>query len=481
MRIMPLKMRNSTGQRGVVLPLVALLMVVLLGFAAFAVDMGYLYVVKNELQNAADAAALAGASVLFTDNQNCIGYQSPYNCCSGAGSGSCSPSIIDNASIAATATAVAVKNKSGGNPVPAPTVEIGHYQFASSWNTPGVFTANMTGQQMPGWVNQSFSSLNGNTQFINAVRATVARNDAPRFFSAIFASTPYTVTVQSIAYVGFAGTITEDKLDAPIAICKQAIVDDPTCTTNCTYTCVNGRMINSSTGNATSNTAAWTNFTQPCQTANPSNVPNSCAGNNPVVFFGQGMGTVGGQQTPVGNSVESCWLKHCRSDGQVATNAQQCDRQWSMTLPVVDCPSNNPGPCSTLVGAVEVDLIWMWRQNPDMENGPTNMTIYDRQTGTPTAKTWSNTVDAASCAFLPACKANDTSNCRGNCYWNSFVQKFDLKNANGIPPYVSSTGLRPNDLATTMFFLPDCSGHAPMGGTGGENFGILAQYPVLVK
>ncbi len=56
-------------QRGAVAIIVAFLMFVLLGFAAFAVDFGYLYGVKNELQNAADAAALAGASVLFSDNQ----------------------------------------------------------------------------------------------------------------------------------------------------------------------------------------------------------------------------------------------------------------------------------------------------------------------------------------------------------------------------------------------------------------------------
>ncbi|GCB06640.1 hypothetical protein PSUB009319_42710 [Ralstonia sp. SET104] len=40
-------------------------MVMLLGFAALAIDVGYLYIVRNELQNAADAAALAGAPCLY--------------------------------------------------------------------------------------------------------------------------------------------------------------------------------------------------------------------------------------------------------------------------------------------------------------------------------------------------------------------------------------------------------------------------------
>lgn len=51
-------------QRGSVIVFVALVLPILIGFAALAVDLGRAFVVKNELQNAADAAALAGASGL---------------------------------------------------------------------------------------------------------------------------------------------------------------------------------------------------------------------------------------------------------------------------------------------------------------------------------------------------------------------------------------------------------------------------------
>lgn len=44
--------------------MVAILLVVLLGCAAFAIDIGHLYVARAELQRAADSAALAGASGL---------------------------------------------------------------------------------------------------------------------------------------------------------------------------------------------------------------------------------------------------------------------------------------------------------------------------------------------------------------------------------------------------------------------------------
>lgn len=42
----------------------ALIMVVLVGFLGLAVDVGHLYLVKGQLQNAADAAALAGAGIM---------------------------------------------------------------------------------------------------------------------------------------------------------------------------------------------------------------------------------------------------------------------------------------------------------------------------------------------------------------------------------------------------------------------------------
>ena len=57
---------NSFGDdRGAVAVIVALSMTVLLGIAAFVVDLGYLQWQKRHLQNAADAAALAGARELL--------------------------------------------------------------------------------------------------------------------------------------------------------------------------------------------------------------------------------------------------------------------------------------------------------------------------------------------------------------------------------------------------------------------------------
>jgi hypothetical protein len=54
-------------ERGVVLPLMALLLVVLLGAAGFAVDLGWLYWNSIEIQHGADAASLGGVVYVAED------------------------------------------------------------------------------------------------------------------------------------------------------------------------------------------------------------------------------------------------------------------------------------------------------------------------------------------------------------------------------------------------------------------------------
>jgi uncharacterized membrane protein len=53
-----MKQRN----RGQILVLFVLALVVLIGMAALGVDVGYMYSVRHDLQRCADAGALAGAS-----------------------------------------------------------------------------------------------------------------------------------------------------------------------------------------------------------------------------------------------------------------------------------------------------------------------------------------------------------------------------------------------------------------------------------
>jgi hypothetical protein len=61
---------GDSSRRGSVLVLSAVLMVILLGVVAFAVDLGYIMLVRTQLQTAADSAALAAAGTLSgTDSE----------------------------------------------------------------------------------------------------------------------------------------------------------------------------------------------------------------------------------------------------------------------------------------------------------------------------------------------------------------------------------------------------------------------------
>ena len=57
-------------RKGIVIVYVVMTMLVMLSFLGLAVDGGHLFLVRTELQNAADASALAGAGALYKDANN---------------------------------------------------------------------------------------------------------------------------------------------------------------------------------------------------------------------------------------------------------------------------------------------------------------------------------------------------------------------------------------------------------------------------
>ena len=63
---------RARDEGGAVAIIVAVTLPVFLAFAALAIDLSHLYVVRNELQNAADAGALAGARFLYNDSGTSI-------------------------------------------------------------------------------------------------------------------------------------------------------------------------------------------------------------------------------------------------------------------------------------------------------------------------------------------------------------------------------------------------------------------------
>ena len=174
-----------------------------------------------------------------------------------------------------------------------------------------------------------------------------------------------------------------------------------------------------------------------------------------AIEYGDPMGTTGGVNDSVYERVRDCWLI-----GQYDTNDDNVpdmpidtdgngwpDQPWELKLPVIQCPDPNVGPCSIPDGAVVVNVVWITQQDRNQ------MREVPRQMGN-----WS-------------CPSTYS----GQACWDSFVQTFQLMK---VLDGVAVPATYENE---TIYFLPDCTPHEPSGLTGGENYGVLARVPVLVR
>src|SRR5271157_4220865 len=156
---------RRSARRGVVLPYVAISMVPLLGFIALAIDLGMVMVGKTQTQNAADAAAFAGARTL---------------------TGGANP---DTSQATAKGQAVAAANTVLGTSVPAANVTM----------TPGAYNYDPTTQtfspQFPPNSPPNPPPVNYN---YNLYQAKITQGNST-FFAKLFGITSCNVTATAIA------------------------------------------------------------------------------------------------------------------------------------------------------------------------------------------------------------------------------------------------------------------------------------------
>jgi Flp pilus assembly protein TadG len=188
------------GEKGSITPVVALGLVAFVGAMALSIDLGQLFLVKNEVQNVADAAALAGAKKLLQDKNPVDGVPEVY----------CDEAIQ-------AAIDVANQNFSFGSSTPitltAADVTIGKWDLATKQFT-------RTG-------------CSANPMEVNAVQVTVNRAGGDNaqvstFFGSVLGVGTYdpsdlehagptklSVAASSVAMLGLAGT---SAIDLPFAI-----------------------------------------------------------------------------------------------------------------------------------------------------------------------------------------------------------------------------------------------------------------------
>jgi hypothetical protein len=414
---------------------------VLLAFGALAVDMNNLYLSRSQLQSAADAGALEGARLLYNPD------------------GTINIGQFGTSAIAG-ATAAAQANTSQGEAVEVVSVNRGHWEFMTSHvdadgiERGGLFTAN--GATTPADLIdangnfRTFQDLNQDPNEINAVEVVTARQLTPiqAIFGPLLGINDYQMQARSVAYVGFSGTILSDEMDVPIALCQHRLQDE-----NGDWSCSVGRFISSSDNDE--QTAGWTDFEQPevCSGgANTSSVRDaySCdQKRNPTMLLGREMNVIGGQVQTVFDAIYNCWRASADTNGD-----GEPDMPWSMTLPIIECNDSNPGPCNSLMGATTMDILWIVRS--------VNV----------------NRIDEEAPRMMGNWISNDAD---GTVRWNSFVERFEIRSGpgSGLAYWVDPPGDN-GYRASTIYFSPSCESQTPIGGSGGGNFGIRAEIPVLV-
>jgi hypothetical protein len=404
-------------QRGVTVVLVALLIVVLMGVAALAVDIGHLLVVRNELQNAADAACLAGARFLYADNGERVHLEAS--------------EIAYQAAAANRSENLPVEvHWNGGN---IGDVERGHWSF-----TARTFTPSDNDGFVPLW-DVSPEELDANLNFVNAIRVRTRRQDTPAasFFARTLGYENFSLSAEAVAYLGYAGTLGPEEVDQPMAICKESILIDEK------YSCAVGRMMTLGERVANQETGGWTDFSQDpdVQDPNPLEVASlvTRAENPDPIILGRPMAVSGGDIPAAYGLLRGRWI-----------NVTGTDDPWRVALPVVECPGGQMDSPARMVGMVRVNILWVTGPNDDPSYSDAPWEMEAPRSG----DAWSS---------------NDPD---GQVRWNSFVRYFNLRDLDGVfAPYRKKA----------VYFVPDCHHQEPRGRTGGENFGILAKIPVLAK
>lgn len=436
-----LKSRFIQDEQGAVAIITAVVVFfVLLGVAALAVDIGRLTTAKNEIQNAADAGALAGAGILFvTDTaSNTLTYNNFNN--------------IKN-----EAKKVSEKNMSMGKSVEIDIndISVGHWNFNNGFTAynhgaeliqPSDVLAYIAGLESNESNYELLNQMNGQNGmpfFINAVQVVARSEDHSGFFSNVFAgSNNSQVSAKAVGYIGPAGSWSTAEFDYPIAVCNESLQGD---------FCNIGRMLEDDTEG---DTAQWTNFSQPCSTADTTSVRSTLdtcgSANAGSIVAGESIGTTLGVvdavfEHPVQSSFANCWrtmnspLHACEAD-----SPENPIHPWPMTLPVIACTEDQPN-CRPLVSAVSVDVLWVLRDGNKIDrDAPCKM------------DDWDVTGDSLS----------------GEERWEEFVERFDIRSPSGDDAHFAKK---------TVYFAPNCK-TIQLGGHGGKEFnGVFSQIPVLVQ
>lgn len=296
------KIRRLLGQeRGVVAPLAAVSLVALLGLTGAAVDLGALYSARGELQNAADASALAAANTMLRWDSNNLAIAQP----------SVALTNAQNYSRANKSLGVALNLRQ----------PLGD-DFIIGFYDP------LAGEFDPSRVGLSLNDPDD----LTAVRVTVRRDEQANqpvrtFFAGIVGVREVGMSANSTAYLGYAASAPTGGVTLPIAVDENALRPpgdgDPYCGKSITFHSENDEN------------GSWTTFFRwPADSPTVDNYVCGCD-DSPALKVGDMINITNGN---LSNNI----FTHLRD----RFNHEKSGGQWTVTLPVYKSGGNS--------GAVEV-------------------------------------------------------------------------------------------------------------------------------
>ncbi len=279
--------------------LAAFMLTAAVGLTGAAVDVGLIASTKNELQNAADAAALAGAGTMlsFSDDGTQI--------------------TVQTATSLTTAQQVALANQAGGTNLAllGQDVTIGFYDLESY-----AFDLSRAGSNDP--------------DDITGFRATLRRDASANgpvetFFAGVVGLGSVEISATSTAYLGWSGRVDPATADIPLAIHASALQNAgaPNCGVELTF------------NNEASESAEWTSFfTWP---TNDNTVRGFMDGTSqsPAMQVGDQINVINGNLSV---ATMEALAGRFQAEG-IDSNGDGVADSWEVVVPVV-----NPGSSSTV-------------------------------------------------------------------------------------------------------------------------------------
>ena len=419
------KKHTVCNQAGAVLIIVAVSLIVLLGFAALSLDFGRRMVFENKVQNAVDAGALAGGRALYFDNGNGL-------------------NITGAAGAIALAKAATMDNTPSAGSFASPTVEIGNWTFATRTFTK---IANPIDLDITG---RDPIQADLDTDWVNAIRVEASNKGVANFLAGLFNYASFDVTKDAVAYRGYPAGMGAGEADQPIVVCWDSITDG-----SGGFRCNVGRFTNSSPDDSKNDTVRWSTLAEQGQ---------GCGGNSPISDVRKlincrgsvnqkdipayaGLPTINGEGENALQKLRNCFYK------------EDPPQTMNVTLPAINC---NEGPtCGTMITAVNMDIVWITGAgaDPDFEDAPE---VLDDESGD---TIWPET------PFPAGTPGEDR--------WVAFVDDFGLENKTGAP----NTRQEKLDFYNkkTIYFRTICEEVDTQGDCCGPPTNLLAKYPKLVE